>query len=66
MASVYRQLGWPLDEAVRERVLDYAAQKPKGSRGPHRYSLSEVGLDAREERERVAFYKAQYDVPEES
>ena len=66
VASVYRRLGWPFREGARERVAAYAAEKPKDSRGPHRYSLSEVGLDAREERERFAFYMAEYGVPEES
>lgn len=66
VASVYRRLGWPLGADVRERVVEYAAQKPKGSRGTHRYSLGEIGLDAREERERFAFYMAHYGVAEES
>ncbi len=66
VASVYRELGWPLRDDVRERVVAYAARNPKDSRGPHRYSLNEIGLDADEERERFAFYMAEYGVPEES
>jgi hypothetical protein len=64
--SVYRALGWPFNDDVRERVGSYALQKPKGSRGVHRYSLAEIGLDADAERERFRFYLEQYDVREEA
>jgi hypothetical protein len=63
--AVYRNLGWPFTDDVRTRVTAYAASRPKGSRGEHRYSLDEVGLDAEEERERFRFYLERYDVPEE-
>lgn len=62
---VYRQLDWPLSNDVRERVAAYAVAKPKDSRGAHRYSLAQVGLDAAEERERFAFYMDHYGVAPE-
>ena len=63
--GVYERLGWPIDDAVRQRVADYAARKPKGSRGVHQYSLEGVGLDRARERERYAFYMAAYGITPE-
>ena len=60
--SVYRQLGWPMTDEVRRRVTNYAKNKPKGSRGSHKYSLEEVGLDAAEERKRFRFYMQRFDI----
>jgi len=65
VAGVYRDLGWEFTRDARSRVAEYAARKPKGSRGVHRYSLDEIGLDADEERERFGFYLARYGIPEE-
>jgi len=66
VGAVYRKLDWPFTDDVRARVAAYAASKPRGSRGVHRYSLDEVGLDAEEERERFRFYLEQYGVPDEA
>jgi len=64
--AVYRRLDWPFTEDVAGRIGEYAAAKPKGSRGEHRYSLEDAGLDAATERERFRFYTAHYGVREES
>ncbi|MBW2274785.1 MAG: sulfotransferase [Deltaproteobacteria bacterium] len=64
--GVYAKLGWPFPQSVRDDIADYAAHKPKGSRGTHRYSLEEVGIDAGEERERFRFYMERYGVAEEA
>lgn len=66
VGAVYQRLGWEYTAEARERVGSYAEAKPKGSRGVHRYSLSEVGLDATTERERFAFYTRHFGVREES
>jgi hypothetical protein len=63
---VYERLDRPFDAAVRARVRDYAAHKPKDSRGPHRYSLAEIGLDAAAERERFRFYTDRYGIDVEA
>ena len=62
--GVYGRLGWSFTEEARSAVSRYAASKPKGSRGVHRYSLDEIGLDGREERERFRFYTEHYGVTE--
>jgi hypothetical protein len=41
---VYEKLGWHIDNTVRERILTYSNNKPKGSRGEHSYLLGETGL----------------------
>jgi hypothetical protein len=63
--EVYRRLDWPFPDGVRRCVADYAASKPKGSRGAHRYSLEEIGLDPEEERERYRFYLEHFGVASE-
>jgi hypothetical protein len=63
---VYERLDRPFDETVRARVRDYAAHKPKDSRGPHRYSVAEIGLDAATERERFRFYTDRYGIDVEA
>ena len=65
ISELYRRLGWSFTAQVGERIAEYARAKPKGSRGVHRYSLSEVGLDAAAERERFSFYTEHYGVREE-
>jgi hypothetical protein len=65
VAAVSERLGRPLGDPVRRRVADYAARKPPGSRGVHRYSLEAVGLDAATERERYAFYTEHYGIAAE-
>ena len=65
LAGVYLALGWPYPEDVQRRVAQYAAQKPRGSRGQHRYSLADADLDEREERRRFGAYVAHYGIEEE-
>jgi hypothetical protein len=66
VGDVYRRLDWPFTDDARRRVADYAASKPRGSRGAHRYSLDEVGLDSEAERERFRFYLERYRIPDEA
>jgi hypothetical protein len=63
--GLYGRLGWELTDDARERIDRYAAGKPRDSRGAHRYSLEEIGLDPGAERERFRFYTDHYDVTEE-
>ena len=43
-----------------------ALDKPRGSRGRHAYSLEAFGLDPEIERERFAFYRKRFGVPEDA
>jgi len=63
---LYARLGWAFPERLRDAVAAYAAAKPRGARGAHRYELAEMGLDAATERERFAFYRERFDVPVEA
>jgi hypothetical protein len=63
--SLYARLDWGLSPEVERAVAAYAAAKPRGSRGVHRYALSDWGLDASTERERFRAYCERFDVAEE-
>jgi hypothetical protein len=63
--SLYARLGWPLAPELARAVSAYAAAKPRGSRGAHRYALADWGLDAATERERFRAYRERFAVPEE-
>ncbi len=65
VGEVYQRLGWDYSAEARKLIGDYAKAKPKGSRGVHRYSLSDAGLDAATERRRFAFYTRHFGVREE-
>lgn len=60
--TLYRRLGWQMTDPMRQRVADYARKKPKGSRGFHKYSLEEIGLNAAEERKRFRFYTERFGI----
>jgi len=47
-------------------LVAYAQAKPRGSRGRHRYSLADWDLAPDVQRERFAFYRERFDVPEET
>jgi hypothetical protein len=64
--GIYERLDWPLPDGLVRRVTEYVAAKPRGSRGAHRYSLEDWELDAAAERERFAFYRERFGVPDES
>lgn len=64
--SIHERLDWPLPRGLERRVADYVASKPRGSRGAHRYSLADWGLDAAEENERFAFYRERFGIPAEA
>ena len=66
VGDIYERLGWEFGEAARTAVAEYAAHKPRGSRGAHRYSLESTGLDAARERERFGRYMTHYGIRVES
>jgi hypothetical protein len=65
LEQTYAQLDVEWDPAVGEAVTRHLAERPKGSRGAHEYSLEEMGIDVTTERARFARYQATYDVPDE-
>jgi hypothetical protein len=64
--AVYRELDWAMTDPVRQRIADYAKKKPQGSKGSHRYSLEQFGLNATEERERFRFYMERFGIRDEN
>ena len=52
-------------ESVRQAIRSYVRSKPRGSRCQHAYSLETFGLDPEIKRERFAFYRERFGVPEE-
>ena len=65
VAHIYDRLGWPFPAETRAAVATYAARKPRGARGAHRYSAESTGLDPADLRERFAFYREHYGIEEE-
>jgi hypothetical protein len=63
--EIYRRLEIDRPPALDRAIAEYLAAQPQGSRGAHRYSLTDTGLDPAAERERFRRYQAQYDVPDE-
>ncbi len=43
----------------------YAAARPQGRHGTHRYRFEDTGLDLEAERERFAAYRQRFGVPSE-
>jgi hypothetical protein len=65
VGAVYEQLGWEYTDETRNAINAYVRDKPKGSRGAHRYSLEALGLDAAELTKRFRDYLAHYGVEPE-
>jgi len=61
--EVYEFLGCRLTNTARNRMRVYLDRYPKNKHGPHRYSLSEFGLDARAESARFHDYCERFDIP---
>lgn len=61
----YDQMGLAWPPSLGEAVEQHLAQRPKGARGAHEYSLADMGIDVAEERARFARYQATYAVPDE-
>jgi hypothetical protein len=64
--ALYERLGWELSPESRRAMAAYAAAKPRGARGVHRYDARALGLDPDELRRRFRFYCERFDVPEET
>ena len=62
VASIYDFFGDALDADTQAAMTGYAAAHPKGSLGPHGYTLAEYGLDATEITARFSGYVNRYNV----
>jgi hypothetical protein len=62
---IYAQFGLPFSETLRERIAAYAAAKPRGAFGAHRYDFGSLGRDRSAERERFRAYQTRFGVPSE-
>lgn len=65
VGAIYERLGWGYSDATRAAIAAFARNKPRGSRGEHRYTLESTGLDAAEETERFRFYREHYGIAKE-
>lgn len=63
---IYRDLGVDVPHDLPGAVARHLAERPQASRGAHRYSLTDTGLDAEAERARFRRYQQHYDVPDEA
>jgi len=66
LGGIYGQLGMSYPAELQQRIESYVRNKPRGSRGAHRYTLEEFGLDRSTERERFRFYQERFAIPDES
>lgn len=57
---IYSHFDFELTPQAEQRMLDRIAADPESSRGEHRYTLAEFGLDEGEIRERFAAYSRRY------
>lgn len=60
--EAYDHFGLPFSERLRADITSYAADKPRGTHGRHRYSLADFGLDEAAERRRFEFYTDRFDL----
>ena len=63
--QTYRALGIAWPGGLADAIRTHLAERPKGARGVHEYSLAEMGLDAATERARFTRYQSTYGVPAE-
>ncbi len=63
--DLYRRLELEYPSTLDAAVGGHLAARPKDSRGTHRYSLADTGLDPATERERFRRYQAEHDVSDE-
>ncbi len=65
VAAVYERAGRTLSGPAADAMRAHLAERPKGRHGTHRYSLSEVGVDAGEVDERYGAYVERHRIPRE-
>jgi hypothetical protein len=63
LRRAYEHFGLEFTETTRERMASFLAANPRGSRGVHRYTREDFGLDLGEIRERFSEYCDEFDVP---
>jgi hypothetical protein len=63
VSQVYDALGLELRPAVAAAIQQWQASNRPGSRGVHRYTASQFGLDPSALRSNFAFYTDRFDVP---
>jgi Sulfotransferase family len=66
MRDVHAGLGIDSPDAVRQSVLDWQAQNPKGARGTNAYTLGQFGLDEDEALAGFADYIQHFNIPREA
>jgi Sulfotransferase family len=66
LADVHTGLGIDSPYAVRQSVLEWQAQNPKGARGTNAYTLAQFGLDEDEALAGFADYIQHFNIPREA
>jgi hypothetical protein len=64
-ADVFAALERSFTSDIKEAVQEHLVQNPRGAKGEHSYSFSDLGLDGDAQRERFARYQSQFAVPDE-
>ncbi len=59
---IYAQFGLDLTDATRQVMNAYITENSQAQHGRHHYTFADTGLDAEEERARVARYQQYFDV----
>jgi hypothetical protein len=63
--QIYARFELPYSPELAARIRDYAAAKPRGKHGTHKYDFAALGRSAGEERERFRSYQDRFGVPSE-
>ncbi|MFW2388261.1 MAG: sulfotransferase family protein [Polyangiales bacterium] len=63
LRRAYEHFGLEFTESTRERMAAFLAANPRGSRGVHKYTREDFGLDLGEIRQRFGEYCREFDVP---
>ena len=64
-SEVFTALDRPFTSGIKEAVEEHLAENPRGAKGEHSYSFSDLGLDANSERARFARDQQELAVPDE-
>jgi hypothetical protein len=66
MGEVYKQLGMPYPDSVRDAIAAWHKENPQHKRGANPYNLADYGLDPDEVAEAYGDYIRAFDIPTEA
>ena len=65
VAAVHDTVGLSFDDADRDRIASYLADRPQGRHGGHEHAFDDLGLDLDDTRARFASYQQQFGIRSE-